>query len=42
MVDTPHAEAETIVVTLPDEIDMANACRVGEDWTPPLALASES
>jgi anti-anti-sigma factor len=31
MVDTPHAGAETIVVTLPDEIDMANACRVGED-----------
>jgi anti-sigma B factor antagonist len=31
MVDTPHAQPETIVVTLPGEIDMANACRVGAD-----------
>jgi len=34
MVDTPrlpHAGAATIVVTLPGEIDLANADRVGED-----------
>ena len=31
MIEAPHARAETIVVTLPGEIDMANADRVGED-----------
>jgi anti-sigma B factor antagonist len=34
MADTPrlsHAEASTIVVTLPCEIDLANADRVGKD-----------
>jgi hypothetical protein len=31
MVALPRARAETIVVILPPEIDMANADRVGED-----------
>jgi anti-anti-sigma factor len=31
MVEAPHAQPETVVVTLPGEIDMANADRVGKD-----------
>jgi anti-sigma B factor antagonist len=31
MVDSPSAQGATIVVTLPGEIDLANAARVGEE-----------